>query len=147
MYVNDILADKGDLVVTIHPDVTLQHATRQLARFGFGVLVASEDGRSIAGIISERDIVHRVAKLGPAALTIPVRSVMTRDVHTCTADDTIEHVMSLMTEHGFRHVPVVEPGDGPTRLCGMISITDVVRRRVNELERSARVLEEYLSAR
>ena len=147
MYVSDILAEKGDLVVTIHPDVTLHHAARQLARFGFGVLVASENGSSIAGIISERDIVRRVAENGPDALTISVRSVMTRSIHTCAAADTIDHVMELMTEHGFRHVPVVEPGTDGGQLCGMVSITDVVRRRVQELEHARSQLEEYLTAR
>lgn len=147
MLVSDILADKGDLVVTIHPDTSLEHATKQLSAHGFGVLMASEDGETIAGILSERDIVRRIAEVGSIALTIPVRSVMTRTVRTCTVDDTVAHVMSMMTEHRFRHVPVVTTADGRSRMCGMVSISDVVRARVQELESTTHQLEEYLAAR
>jgi CBS domain-containing protein len=147
MLVSDIIAAKGDLVVTIHPDVSLEHAAKQLTRFGFGVLMASEDGETICGILSERDIVRRIAEAGPEAVRIPVRSVMTRDVRTCTPTDTVAHVMGLMTEHRFRHVPVVDATEGRARLCGMVSITDVVRERVRELEESNHRLEDYLTAR
>ena len=142
MLVSHVLAEKGDLVVTIHPDTSLEHATRQLSQFGFGALVASDDGSTIAGIISERDIVRRIAEHGPAALAVPVRSVMVRAVVTCTAGDTLDHLMKLMTDGRFRHVPVV---DGAT-LCGMISIGDVVKRRVVELETETRELQNYLVA-
>lgn len=142
MLVANILMDKGDLVVTIHPDTSLAHAARLLSRHGFGALVASEDGHRLAGIISERDIVRRIAEHGAAALDVPVRSVMVREVVTCTRSDTCEHLMRLMTEGRFRHVPVVEDG----RLIGMVSIGDVVKRRVTELEVETRELHHYLTA-
>ncbi len=142
MLVSHVLADKGDLVVTIHPDTSLEHAARQLAQYGFGALVASADGSTIAGIISERDIVRRIAEHGPGALDVPVRSVMVSDVVTCRLGDTLDHLMRLMTDGRFRHVPVVEDG----LLRGMVSIGDVVKRRVEELEVERRELQNYLTA-
>ena len=147
MLVSNILMEKGDLVVTIHPDTSLEQAAKQLARYGFGVLVASEDGKTVAGILSERDIVRRISEVGAEALRIPVRAVMTRIVFTCTVDDTIDHLMQLMTEGRFRHVPVVQPGEGEPELCGMISMSDVVKRRVRELESQTRELEGYVAGR
>ncbi len=142
MLVSHVLAVKGDLVVTIHPDTSLEHAAKQLAHYGFGALVASSDGSSIAGIVSERDIVRRIAAHGAAALDVPVRSVMSREVVTCRPGDTLDHLMRLMTEGRFRHVPVLEHGT----LRGMISIGDVVKRRVEELEVEARELQNYLTS-
>ena len=142
MLVSHVLAQKGDLVVTIHPDTSLEHAARQLDQYGFGALVASLDGSSIAGIVSERDIVRRIAAHGAAALDVPVRSAMVRDVVTCRLGDTLDHLMRLMTDGRFRHVPVVENGV----LRGMVSIGDVVKRRVEELETETRELQNYLTA-
>lgn len=142
MLVSHVLAQKGDLVVTIHPDTSLAHAARQLAEYGFGALVASSDGSSIAGIVSERDIVRRIAAHGAAALEVPVRSVMIRDVVTCQPGDTLDHLMRLMTDGRFRHVPVVENGV----MRGMVSIGDVVKRRVEELETETRELQNYLTS-
>jgi CBS domain-containing protein len=102
MRVNELLADKGDLVVTIHPDTSLEQAAKQLARYGFGVLVASEDGQVVSGILSERDIIRKIAEVGAPALQIKTRSIMTRHVHTCTTDETLDNLMRLMTEHRFR---------------------------------------------
>lgn len=142
MRVNELLADKGDLVVTIHPDTSLEQAAKQLTRYGFGVLVASEDGRVVSGILSERDIVRKVAEAGAPALQIKTRSIMTRHVHTCTVDETLDNLMRLMTEHRFRHVPVV---DAENHVCGIVSMSDLVKRRVAELEVEAEHLHDLIS--
>lgn len=131
MRVADLLADKGDLVVTIHPDTSLEQAAKQLARYGFGVLVASEDGQVVSGILSERDIVRKIAEVGAKGLDIKTRSIMTRQVQTCTAEDTLDDLMRRMTEGRFRHMPVVDAHD---HVCGMVSMSDLVKRRVEELE-------------
>ena len=131
MRVADLLAGKGDLVVTIHPDTSLEQAAKQLARYGFGVLVASEDGHVVSGILSERDIVRKIAEAGAKGLDIKTRSIMTRNVQTCTAEDTLDDLMRQMTEGRFRHMPVV---DAEGNVCGMVSMSDLVKRRVEELE-------------
>ena len=135
MLVSELLQDKGDLVVTIHPDASLEQTAKQLSRFKFGVLVASEDGKLVTGILSERDIVRLVAEVGAKALAVPVRSVMTRNVITCQLGDQLDAVMQAMNEHRIRHVPVVKPGEsGEEEVCGMVSMTDVIGARVKELE-------------
>ena len=138
MRVADLLDNKGDLVVTVHPDTSLEQAAKQLARYGFGVLVASEDGHVVSGILSERDIVRKIAEVGAKGLDIKTRSIMTRNVQTCTAEDTLDDLMRRMTEGRFRHMPVV---DGEGNVCGMVSMSDLVKRRVEELE------EELVSSR
>ncbi len=144
MRVSDLLAEKGDLVVTIHPDTSLEQAAKQLARYGFGVLVASEDGRVVSGILSERDIVRKIAEVGAPGLNIKTRSIMTRKVHTCTRDDTLDDLMRLMTEGRFRHVPVVDEND---HVCGMVSMSDLVKRRVAELEAETQQLQSLIGGR
>ena len=134
MLVSELLQDKGDLVVTIHPDASLEQTAKQLSRFKFGVLVASEDGKAVSGILSERDIVRLVAEVGAKALAVSVRSVMTRDVITCELGDTLDSVMQSMNKHRIRHVPVVKPGENGEEVCGMVSMTDVIGARVKELE-------------
>lgn len=131
MRVADLLDTKGDLVVTVHPDTSLEQAAKQLARYGFGVLVASEDGHVVSGILSERDIVRKIAEVGAKGLDIKTRSIMTRNVQTCTVDATLDDLMRRMTEGRFRHMPVVD-ADG--NVCGMVSMSDLVKRRVQELE-------------
>ncbi|MEM7285862.1 MAG: CBS domain-containing protein [Actinomycetota bacterium] len=131
MRVADLLHSKGDLVVTVHPDTSLEQAAKQLARYGFGVLVASEDGHVVSGILSERDIVRKIAEVGAKGLDIKTRSIMTRQVQTCTAEDTLDDLMRRMTEGRFRHMPVVDADDN---VCGMVSMSDLVKRRVEELE-------------
>lgn len=144
MRVSELLASKGDLVVTVHPDTSLQQAAKQLARYGFGVLVASEDGSVVSGILSERDIVRKVAEAGAKGLDVKTRSIMTRKVYTCTPDDTLDDLMRLMTEHHFRHVPVVnEEGN----VCGMISMSDLVKHRVVELEAETELLQNMITSR
>ncbi|MFV2039577.1 MAG: CBS domain-containing protein [Acidimicrobiales bacterium] len=144
MRVSELLDDKGDLVVTVHPDTSLEQAAKQLARYGFGVLVASEDGKVVSGILSERDIVRKIAEVGAPGLKVKTRSIMTRKVHTCTPDHTVDDLMRLMTEHRFRHVPVV---DEEEHVCGLVSMSDLVKRRVTELEAEAEMLQNMITSR
>lgn len=141
MLVSHILADKGRDVLSIDADVTLQDAAAVLSRHRIGALVVRGDGGELGGIISERDIVRAIAEHGPAALGLPVRTRMTRDVATCSEGDTIAEIMETMTQCRFRHMPVVEHG----RLCGIISIGDVVKTRIGETMREAQALKEYIA--
>lgn len=144
MKVSELLAHKGDLVVTVHPDTSLEQAAKQLARYGFGVLVASEDGKVVSGILSERDIVRKIAEVGAPGLNIKTRSIMTRKVQTCTADATTDDLMRMMSDGRFRHVPVV---DDDEHVCGIISMTDLITRRVDELEAEKQQLEDLITSR
>jgi CBS domain-containing protein len=138
-----ILARKGPDVVTIDPDATVATAVEQLGAHRIGALVVSRDGVTVAGIVSERDVVRRLAETGPGILERPVSSVMTADVVTCAPGDTTEALMSVVTERRIRHVPVVESD----RLAGLVSIGDIVAARVRELEEEAQLLHDYISAR
>jgi len=144
MKVSELLAQKGDLVVTVHPDTSLEQAAKQLARYGFGVLVASEDGKVVSGILSERDIVRKIAEVGAPGLKIKTRSIMTRKVQTCTADATTDDLMRMMSDGRFRHVPVV---DDDEHVCGIVSMTDLITRRVDELEAEKQQLEDLITSR
>jgi CBS domain-containing protein len=140
MKVTDILRNKGADVATIGQSATLAEAAQVLSVRKIGALVVSDDGTTIAGIISERDIVHQLAEQGAAALDSAVGAAMTADVHTCGCDDHIEELMRRMTEHRIRHLPVVEDG----ALVGVVSIGDVVKRRVGELESVTDQLTDYI---
>lgn len=141
MTVRAILALKGRDCITIAPDATLAEAARLMKNHRIGALVITGADRRVAGILSERDIVHRVASVGESALTQPVAGAMTREVVTCTEDETIPDLMHRMTAGRFRHVPVVERG----RLAGMVSVGDVVKHRLAELEREHDALKEYIA--
>ena len=143
MNVAGILSTKGTEVATVAPEALVTEVLATLRRAGVGALVVSPDGRTIAGLVSERDIVRYLAELGAGGLVHAVRELMTADVRTCTPADTAEGLMSLMTELRIRHVPVVD-ADG--RLAGMISIGDVVKSRVEELEQDQAQLIEYVRA-
>jgi CBS domain-containing protein len=140
MQVQGILAVKGSDVATVEPVSSVRDAVAQLRDRGIGALVVSADGRSIDGIMSERDVVRRLAD-GPEVLDVEVREVMTADVYTCGPTDTVDALMALMTEHRIRHVPVV---DGERHLVGIISIGDVVKQRLGDLEGENRALVEYI---
>jgi CBS domain-containing protein len=140
MQVQGILADKGNDVATVAPDITVRDAVGQLRDRGIGALVVSADGRSIDGIVSERDVVRHLAD-GPEVLDVEVRTVMTSDVYTCAPIDTVGQLMALMTEHRIRHVPVV---DDEGHLLGIVSIGDVVKQRLGDLEGENRALVEYI---
>jgi|SRR5690606_10505155 len=141
MTVRAILTFKGRDCVTIAPDATLAEAANLLFQHRIGALVITGPERRVVGILSERDIVHRISAQGGSALTQPVASVMTREVVACTEDDTIPDLMHRMTEHRFRHVPVLDRG----QLAGIVSIGDVVKYRLAELEREHDALKEYIA--
>jgi CBS domain-containing protein len=140
MTVKAILAAKGGDVVTIEPTTNVAAAVKLLAARKIGALVVTGADRRVTGILSERDIVHAMAERGAAALELPLTEVMTRKVMTCNVGDTISMVMERMTEGKFRHLPVVEQG----RLAGIVSIGDVVKHRLGEMEREQSALRDYI---
>ena len=140
MTVKAILSAKGGNVVIIEPNTNVLAAAKLLAERRIGALVVTGPDHRVVGIVSERDIVQRLAAQGPAALELPLTDVMTRKVMTCTPADTISSVMERMTEGKFRHLPVVEQG----RLTGIVSIGDVVKHRLQEMEREQSALRDYI---
>ena len=141
MRVSGILASKGATVTTISPRATVADVADVLRLRGVGALVVSTDGRRIEGIISERDVVCRLAERGERALHEPVTDVMTEQVRTCSPQAAAEDLMRLMTEHRIRHLPVEVDGV----LSGIVSIGDVVKWRVTELEDETRHLHDYIT--
>jgi CBS domain-containing protein len=141
MRVSGILAAKGSTVATIAPTATVAEAADELRLRGVGALVVSTDGRRIEGIVSERDLVRRLAERGEHMMGEPVAGLMTTDVRTCAPTDAAEDLMRLMTEHRIRHLPVATDGV----LTGIVSIGDVVKWRVTELEDEARQLHDYIT--
>lgn len=141
MTVKAILSRKGSDVVTIAPTASLTDAVKVLAGRRIGAVVVTGPDNRVAGILSERDIVRSVADRGHAALDDNVGSVMTRKVTTCTETDTIAVLMERMTEGKFRHLPVIDQG----KLVGVISIGDVVKWRVEEVEGESAALREYIA--
>ena len=143
MNVEHILAGKGREVRTIGPEATVSDALHRMHDERVGALVVSADGARIAGIISDRGVMDALATHGTAVLGASVGSVMTRDVFTCSRNDRVSGIMALMTKRRIRHVPVVE-GDG--RLCGIVSIGDVVKQRLDEIQGEADALREYVTS-
>ena len=143
MLADQILQRKGRDVATIPPDATVRAATEALAAGNVGALVVSADGTALAGIVSERDIVRRLAAEGPPLLDQPVSSIMQAEVRTCAGGDNVDQLMELMTEHRIRHLPVVEED----ALVGIISIGDVVKTRVDELVLLGDQLVDYIRGR
>jgi CBS domain-containing protein len=140
MRVKDILRHKGSEVATIGSTATLAEAAHALSTRRIGALVVSDDGLHIVGILSERDIVRCLAEEGSSALERQVSVAMTAEVQTCSKDDSLDELARTMTEGRFRHLPVVEGGE----MAGLVSIGDVVKRRVEELEQEAQALTEYI---
>ncbi len=144
--ISEILARKGSWVATISADAPVGRAIADLARRSIGALVVSADARRVEGIISERDIVRATAEARmplDQLISQPVRALMSMPVLTCTPDDTIDHVMAVMTNERVRHLPVCQDG----QLCGLVSIGDIVKSRIGQLEEDHRVLVDYISAR
>jgi CBS domain-containing protein len=140
MIVANILNDKGSSVATARPDTTVAEVAAKLAAKKIGaVVIVGGEGR-VDGILSERDIIRAIAQRGPAALNEQAADIMTRQVTTCTTADTLDHLMVTMTSGRFRHVPVVEGG----RLVGIVSIGDVVKRHIAEVEMEATALKNYV---
>ena len=141
MTVAAILAGKGRDVATTTAAKTVADAVAILARRKIGALVVVENGDRIVGIISERDVVRAVAGGAAAALAEPVSAIMTRNVVTCSEGETIDSVMSRMTRGRFRHLPVVTGG----RLSGIVSIGDVVKARIEQVEHEAEEMRAYIA--
>ena len=142
MAVASILKDKGRDVATIEPDASLQDAANMLAARRIGALVVTDFAGRVTGILSERDIVRAAARSGCDAFREPVSAHMTREVVTCQAGDSVERLMEMMTAGRMRHLPVVQDG----KLAGIISIGDVVKRRIAEAELEAESLKAYIAS-
>ena len=141
MTVRSILDEKGHAVLTISPNETLSVAVNTLAENRVGALVVTNEEGKIIGILSERDIVRSIAKDGPGSLGQPLKAVMTAKVRICNENHTINEVMEIMTEGRFRHLPVEKAG----KLDGIISIGDVVKRRIEDAEREAEDIKAYIA--
>ncbi|GBF26525.1 inosine-5'-monophosphate dehydrogenase [bacterium MnTg02] len=142
MNVASILKWKGRNVLTCKPTDTMLGVAQILAKHRIGCIVLVDDENSVAGIVSERDIVRAIAKSGSDVLDEPVSQCMTKEVITCRESDTINSLMSEMTSRRFRHLPVVEGGE----LVGLVSIGDVVKERIAEAEMEAAAMREYIAA-
>ena len=143
MKVRNIIGDKGREVATIRSESTISTAANLLKLKGIGALVVSEDGSQVAGIISERDIVRGLVDHGHELLEMRVTELMTRTVKTCALDADVTEVMGEMTRSSVRHLPVLEKG----ALVGIISIGDVVKNRLGELETETNVLRDFIVGR
>lgn len=144
MKVSVILQKKGSAeIATVRPGTTIADAVRDLSHRRIGALVVSADGTRIAGILSERDIVRRLGEEGPGVLGRPVSDIMTAKVETCTPEDTAFEMLNRMTRGRFRHMPVVG-ADG--RMTGILSIGDVVKARLEEIESENAAMAEMLSS-
>ena len=141
MNVEHILSEKGREVVTIAPQMPLREAARLLSEKRIGALVVSDPGNPVLGILSERDIVRAIAAGGDAALDDAVSRHMTAKVVTCTCHSAINDLMETMTNGKFRHVPIIENG----QLVGIVSIGDIVKFRVAEIESESQALREYIA--
>jgi CBS domain-containing protein len=141
MRIADVLRGKGTQVVTVTPDTKVRDLLAILAEHRIGAVVVSRDGTAIDGIASERDIVQALAQRGAAVMSEPVTAIYTAEVHTVTPQTPIEEVMRMMTERRVRHAPVVVDG----RLRGIVSIGDVVKIRIDELETERTALTHYIT--
>jgi CBS domain-containing protein len=130
-------------VATIGRDATVAAAVAELARHNVGALVVSSDGRAVEGIISERDVTRALDRLGGTILDKPVHMIMSSEVRTVSPDEKVESLAVMMTEYRIRHVPVLEDG----ALAGIVSIGDVVKSRIEELEEDRDALFKYINAR
>jgi CBS domain-containing protein len=142
MTIARILATKGSNVYSVPPAMTIYDAARELRAHRVGaVLVLGADG-TVDGVLSERDIVRALVDSGTAVLEAPVKTIMTTQLHTCQPSDTVQMAMAQMTTRRIRHLPVLENG----QLVGMVSIGDLVKIRIEDSEREAAALKEYISA-
>jgi len=142
MKIGDVLKRKGSGVVTMRSDATIDTVVRRMRLERIGAVIISPDGKSVIGILSERDILHALAEHGTALLALKAEDLMTREVVTCSREDTLQSVMVKMTQRRIRHLPVVEQG----QLVGIVSIGDAVKSRLEEVELEANVLRDsYLA--
>ena len=143
MSVRAILKDKGQRVVTVAQATTIREVVATLSREKIGVVVVSDDGSSVAGILSERDIVKGLQEHGAKLLELTARDLMTRSFTPAKLDMPILHVLEMMTEGRFRHMPVVDDGS----LVGLVSIGDAVKARLDILESETEHLKQYIGGR
>jgi CBS domain-containing protein len=141
MRISDVLRVKGTEVITVTPDTRVRHLVAVLAEHRIGAVVVSHDGAAVDGIASERDIVRALARRDAAVMSEPVTAIYTAEVHTVTPQTPIEEVMRMMTERRVRHAPVVADGS----LQGIVSIGDVVKIRLGELETERTALTDYIT--
>ncbi|MFV0294652.1 MAG: CBS domain-containing protein [Hyphomicrobiaceae bacterium] len=141
MHVASILNSKGRNVEAVGPETTLKDVVEKLTTKRIGAVIVSATKDDLAGIVSERDIVNALARHGPAILDRPITEVMTRDVVTCKENDSVDHVMAVMTERRFRHVPVI----ANNRVAGLVSIGDVVKHRLAQIEHEANAMRDYIA--
>ena len=141
MIVSAILKEKGRDVETVGPSVTLMKVAEVLAKRKIGAIVVVDDRRKVQGIISERDIIRVLAQSGPTVLSSPVTSIMTRNVISCGEHDTLDQLMAAMTTGRFRHLPVTKDG----ALTGIVSIGDVVKYHLAEVQMEASAMKDYIA--
>lgn len=141
MNVETILRNKGTAVAKVSPQATIREAAALLRREKIGALVVSGDGARVEGILSERDIVHGLADRGVALLDVTVEELMTRRVFTCAPRDSVADLMAMMTERRVRHIPVLSEG----ALAGIVSIGDVVKHRLDEMEYETSSLRSFIA--
>jgi CBS domain-containing protein len=141
MPVSHILGVKGRNVFTVRPTDTVEAVAKILGEKRIGAVVVTDDQARIAGIVSERDVVRHIASEGAGVLKKPASAIMTANVRTCREGDSENDLMSLMTAHRIRHLPVVKDG----KLNGMISIGDVVKLRIENIEREAESMKAYIA--
>ncbi|HEX7005648.1 MAG TPA: CBS domain-containing protein [Alphaproteobacteria bacterium] len=139
MNVAAILKRKGSKVETVKPEETVADAARRMADLDIGALVVCDRWGKVVGIVSERDVARRAAREGGQVLDRPVSAVMVSPVLSCTPEDEVKHVMSVMTLHKVRHLPVMVGG----QLRGMVSLGDLVKHRLDEIETEVGVLRDY----
>jgi len=142
MNVAGILSVKGTDIVTAKPGQTLREIAAVLARHKIGAIVVTDEQQAVCGIFSERDLVRAIAEDGDRAMEEPLQTYMTRDVVTCAKEDTVAELMTRMTDGRFRHLPVLEND----RLIGIISIGDVVKRRIAETELEVEAMKGYIAS-
>ncbi len=140
MSVKTILSTKGGDIVSIEPTATLETAVKKLAEYRIGALLVFGPDNRVVGILSERDVVRVLAERGAGVLSQPLSTVMTRKVVTCSTADDVGIIMERMTTGKFRHVPVVEQD----RVVGVVSIGDVVKHRLQEMEQESTALRDYI---
>ena len=141
MRIYELLRRKGFAVITVRPSTTVMEVIGLLKEYNLGAVVISPDGRQVAGIVTERDIIRRLTE-GTEFLDGPVSHIMTTDVQTCTSQDSVQSLMEIMTEQRIRHLPVV---DGRGALSGIVSIGDAVKSHITQLEFERDQLEGYVS--
>jgi CBS domain-containing protein len=143
MKVSEILRTKGDRVSTVPPGVSVRAAIERMTVQSIGALVVLDDAGRLVGVLSERDVMRALATSDAAGLSRPISEVMTTEVVTCSPDDRLGELMGVMTRRRIRHLPVVDDG----RLVGIVSIGDLVKSRLEELELESRVLRDvYIRA-